>query len=153
MFERIFEIIVLILNNLDSNTNLDEFDYEKFNKLGYSKSEVSAAFSWIAEKKKINDLINLKKSIENNNKTFRIFHPYEEEFFTDNARNELIQYNLLGLISDDELENLLTKSLLIGFDSIDSSELKHFIVHFVFQINKKVSGTNKLVLTGNETIH
>ncbi len=80
-------------------------------------------------------------------------HPLEEEFFTPEARNELIHYNLLGLIKNSDIESLIDRNLLSGYGKIDSEDLKSYIAGIVFDVFSHNNSQKRMILTGNDTIN
>jgi len=153
MFQRIIEIIIYVITELRSKKPFDEIDLERLKNLGYTNSEISTAFSWLADNGQFGDLLDSNAKVSTDNKYFRILHPAEEEFFTEKARKELIHYIMLGLINNEEIEQLLDRNLLHGFSRIDSDELKGFIANAVFDAYHQNSATHRIILTGNETIN
>jgi len=153
MVQRIIEIIIYVISELKSKKQFDEIDLEKLKNLGYTNSEISTAFSWIADNGSFGDILDTKPQFNNGSKYFRILNPIEKDFFTENAANELIHYNVLGLLSNENIEQLLDKNLLHGYTKIDSNELKMFLANVVLDVYQKNYNANKILLSGNESIN
>lgn len=152
MFQRIIEIIIYVISELQSK-QVEDIDLDKLKNLGYTSSEISTAFSWIADSNNFGEILEQGTSISPEKKYFRILHPAEEEFFTPEARNELIHYNLLGLIRNEDIENLIDRNVMSGYGRIDSEDLKSFIAGVIFDAFNQSNSQHRSMLIGNETIN
>lgn len=152
MFQRIIEIIIYVISELQSK-QVEEIDLDKLKNLGYTSSEISTAFSWIADSNNFGEILEQGTTISPEKKYFRILHPAEEEFFTPEARNELIHYNLLGLIRNEDIENLIDRNVMSGYGRIDSEDLKSFIAGVIFDAFNQSNSHHRSMLIGNETIN
>jgi len=152
MFQKIIEIIIFVITELQSK-QIEEIDLDKLKNLGYTNSEISTAFSWIADSNNFGEILEQGTSISAEKKYFRILHPAEEDFFTPEARNELIHYNILGLIRNEDIENLIDRNVMSGYGKIDSEDLKTFIAGIIFDAYNQSSSQRRMILLGNETIN
>lgn len=153
MFQRIIEIIVYVITELKSNKPINDIDIERLKSLGYTNSEISTAFSWLVDKYQFDEQ-NIGTLLSKPSKnSFRVLHEAESELFTDSAKNELIHYYLLGLMSNENIEQLIERTVLNGYSKIDSDSLKIFIAGAVFDAFRDNANNSKIMLTGNETIH
>ena len=94
MYERIIEIMVILLAELNSNEELSGIDFEKLSSLGYSNEEITTAFSWVVDKL---DTIKgrEKKEKESKESSFRILNKLEKALFTTEAWGEIINLKTL----------------------------------------------------------
>lgn len=152
MFQRIIEIIIYVISELQSK-QVEDIDFDKLKNLGYTSSEISTAFSWIVDNNSFGNAFEEGTSITPDRKFFRILHPAEEEFFTTEARNELIHYNQLGLIRNEDIETLIDRNVMSGYGKIDSDDLKSFIAGVVFNAFNQSNSQHRSILIGNETIN
>ena len=56
MKERIVEILIYIMSEMQGNKGITEIDVRDLKEKGYTQSEISAAFSWLYDNMKLNDL-------------------------------------------------------------------------------------------------
>ncbi len=152
MFERIFEIILFVIAELKYDSDLTKVDVKKLEKLGYSTSEISTAFSWLVDKMTYDEVNSIpNESIKE--KSLRVFDESEKEIFTKEALGELTQLNTLGLINSIEIEYLIERVLISGSPEVDKKMLSDMLGSILF--NNMDSGYygSRLILTGNETIN
>ncbi|HRP02861.1 MAG TPA: DUF494 family protein [Candidatus Kapabacteria bacterium] len=152
MFQRIIEIIIYVISELQDK-RLDDINFEKLVQLGYSDSEISTAISWIADNHHFNDVVNQSPKLSKNKSSFRIFTPHETEYFTPEAFVDLIHYNLLGILKNEDIENLLDRYAVSGYTKIDSNDIKVFIANVKFDAFNQLNSPIRKILLGNETIN
>lgn len=152
MAERIMEIIIYVISSLRDTRILSDANIRELENLGYTTSEISTAFSWLAEKV---ETVSIPENGPDYFKTkgFRILHSMEKDLFTPECYGELIQYSSLGLIDNEQLELLIERALMSGFHIIDSRLLKNYIaaLHFDHSDIGKMPG--RIMLEGNDTIN
>jgi uncharacterized protein Smg (DUF494 family) len=151
MYERIVEIITLVIAELQRNKTIAEISLDNLEKLGYSNSEISTALSWLIDRLEFseNSFINHIP----NNSSFRILHEAEKDLFTQEAWGEVIQMQALGILTNEHIEILIERTAMLGFRQIDTQQLKLFVAYIVFNVLVNNQPTNKLMLQGNETIN
>jgi uncharacterized protein Smg (DUF494 family) len=152
MAERIMEIIIYVISNLRDSSQFSDANLIELEKLGYTTSEISTAFSWIAEKA---DAIKIPGSgpflVET--RGFRMLLDIEMELFTDDAYGDLIQYKTLGLINNEQLELLIERTIFSNLPIIDSRLLKSFIYALNFDTSPTSNYAGRIMLEGNDTIN
>ena len=152
MYERIVEIIVYVISELKQNKQISEIDLDELRKRGYSKSEISTAFSWIADRLDLaSSSLSNDEFVDNN--SFRVLHEAEMELFTKEAWGEMLQFHAIGLINNEHIEILIENSILSGLQQIDSSQIKSFIAQVIFSSQKDIYPGNRLMLSGDEKIN
>jgi uncharacterized protein Smg (DUF494 family) len=152
MYERIIEIIVFVIAQLRQNVELQDVDTDKLQRLGYTKTEISTAFSWIADRGESNKPM-MEFSQLASNESFRVLHEAEQELFTPEAWGELIQMNSLGILNNEYTEVLIEKAVLMGSQEIDSEQLKAFVANIIFNAQTDSLPGTRFLLQGNESIH
>ncbi len=152
MYERIIEIIVYVLAELKNKKKLSDIDTRELEKLGYTNSEISTAFSWLVDRFEFGNHF-YEKDFPSTEDSFRILHQVEQELFTDEAFGELIQYHSLGIINSRHIEAIIERALMLGMYQIDSTQIKSFIAHAIFNINGDFSAPNRYMLSGNDSIN
>ncbi len=152
MFERIIEIIAFVIMELRQNKNIAEIDLDKLSTLGYSKSEISTAFSWIVDRLEFSE-----DSFVNENAasldSFRMLHEAEKHIFTPESWGVIVEFHTLGLLKNNQIENIIERGMLSGVSSISPSQLKSFIATMLFNLSTNDLPGSRIMLKGNETIH
>jgi uncharacterized protein Smg (DUF494 family) len=152
MFERIIEIIVYLISELQDKRGFDDIDMGELQELGYTKSEISTAFSWLADKIDVTERV-YDNFTQPSAKSFRVLHSAEEEMFTKEAWGLLIQLQTLGLLNPEHTESIIEKALMSGFGEISAPLLRSIVAGLVF--NAPVDGTSsfRYMLDGSDTIN
>lgn len=146
MSERILQIIVLVVKELHSGEKLSESYIKDLHKLGYTDVEISTALSWIIDRE-----IN---SQDEKDKPFRILNELEKDLFTHEALGDLLQYQALGLISNDHIDFVIDRVLTSEFESkIDRTVLGYIVMAIAFNSPTENFFSNRILVGGNETIH
>ncbi len=151
MYEKIIEIIVYVIQQVRQNKSLNDLNIEELQSKGYSNSEISTALSWLIDKSEITERLFPVAEISNQ-ESFRVLHDTEKELFTKDAWGELISMKSLGIISNENIEMLIDRSALMGFQQIDTQQVKLFVAHSVFNTYMMNPGS-RFMLRGNDTIN
>jgi uncharacterized protein Smg (DUF494 family) len=152
MYEKIIEIIVYVIAELRQNKKINEIDIEKLKKRGYTKSEISTAFSWLVDRVDMPEKM-LFTGNQENCCSFRLLHEVERELFTDEAWGELIQLQSLGIIKNEHIEMLIERAIMMGVGEIESQHIKNFVAQVVFNAHMNEYPNSRFMLAGNDTIH
>jgi len=151
MYEKIIEIIVYVIQQVRQNKSLNDLNIEELQSKGYSNSEISTALSWLIDKSEITERL-FPVPETSNQESFRVLHDTEKEIFTKDAWGELISMKALGIISNENIEMLIDRSSLMGFQQIDAQQVKLFVANSVFNTYMMNPGSRYL-LRGNDTIN
>lgn len=151
MFERIIEIIVFVIAELQSKRNITDFDLKQLQNLGYTNSEISTAFSWLADKFEFPEESFDETTTQSS--SFRVLYSAERELFTKEAYSELIQMQTLKIISNDQLEIILDRIMYSGSELIDSRRLKQITAQVVFNDGMESIYGSRIMLNGTDTIN
>ncbi len=152
MYDRIIEIIVFVIAELRKNKTINEVDLGELKKLGYSKSEISTAFSWIVDKLEFSGQNNSETEFVNKG-AFRVFHEVESELFTKEALGEMMQLHTFGLLSNEHIESLIEKTVMTGGIQVDSNRLRSYVADVVFKAESVNEAGSRFMLQGNDTIN
>ena len=154
MHERIIEIIALILAQLRRDNSLHSINLDEISKRGYTPSEISTAYSWLLDRfahgvTSLTDIVNTEKQ------SFRILHQAEREAFSKEAWGELVEYHALGFLTNEFIEEIITRIMISGIHQISGTTLKQLIAMMLLTTSNQAhpSPGAQMMLTGNETIH
>lgn len=150
MYERIIEIILLLVNELKSSKQLSDIDVAFLARSGYTDSEISSAFSWLFDR--LGDDQAVVQGRRASDSSHRVLHEAERMVITPEAYGYLLQWHDLGLLSNEEMEMLIERIMAAGFSSVGESEIKSFLAGFLFEQDQQ-EGKSRISLTGNDTIH
>lgn len=152
MYERIVEIIVFVVSELKQNKPINEIDVSELEKKGYTSTEISTAFSWIADRLELAEKF-VKPEAYINKESFRVLHDGEKDLFTTEALGEMLQLYSLGLLSNEHIELLIEHTLSYGYNQIDSYHLKMFVANIMFNSQTSNFPGNRIMLSGDEKIN
>jgi uncharacterized protein Smg (DUF494 family) len=143
--ERIMEIIAYVMGARAKGTPLAKIDVAELSRQGYTDGEISAAFSWIME--------GADNTQESHNDSFRMLHGLEEETITPDAWGMLLSYRNLGFLSNEDLEQIIERAMVMGHDTdIDVEELRAIVAVYLMHRQEQTSGDRHL-LSGTESVN
>mgnify|MGYP006286712543 CR=1 FL=1 len=151
MYERIIEIIVFVISELRLNKNLDDINIKELKSRGYTSSEISTAISWLVDQLEFSESF-LSPDLFSQNVSFRVMHQAERELFTPEALGEIIQFNALGILTNEHIELLIENASMLGINEVDVPQVRSFIANNVFNVQYNNSGS-RFLLQGNDTIN
>jgi uncharacterized protein Smg (DUF494 family) len=151
MHDKVIEIIVYILSEIKEIKQLSEIDVNSLSDKGYSDSEINTAFAWIFSKLDEGELIFKDES--ENVKSHRIFNTVENKIFSVDAKGYLLLLRELGLMNELDIDLVIERVLLSGFQKIDIIDLKKFIASFILNSENKSDVLNRIILQNNDTIN
>lgn len=152
MYERIIEIIVYVIAELRQNKNINDIDVAELQDLGYTRAEISTAFSWLVDRVEFSEQFFSNQSLSHN-ASFRILHEAEVELFTREAWGELIQYQTLGIIGAEHVDSIIERAVMTGASEIGIKQLKAFVAGIIFNAQATDAPGSRVMLNGGDTIH
>lgn len=151
MFERIIEIIVHVISELRQNKQISEINVGELEQMGYTSSEISTAFSWLADT--LDGADSFLSSVNYTKpESFRILHEAERDIFEKEAWGDLIQLHSLGILKNEHIENIIERTIMMGMRKIDSANLKSIVAMLVFNAEQG-SQALRYSLNGNDLIN
>ncbi|MBI5402524.1 MAG: DUF494 family protein [Ignavibacteriae bacterium] len=151
MQDKIVEIIVYILSEIKEIKQLGDINVESLAERGYSDSEINTAFAWIFSKLDEGELIFSEDQVTS--KSHRIFNPVESKIFSTDAKGYLLLMRELGLLNDLDIDLVIEKVILSGYQRINILELKKFIASIIFNLENKSDFLSRMILQNNDTIN
>jgi uncharacterized protein Smg (DUF494 family) len=152
MYERIIEIIVFVISELKQNKNISDIDINKLQSLGYSSSEISTALSWLVDRVEITDKF-FQDTVASDAGSFRVLHDAERDLFTLEAWGEMIQLHNLGILTNENIENLIERAAMLGMHQIDTTQLKLYVANSIFNAQSSEMNGSRIILHGNDSIN
>jgi uncharacterized protein Smg (DUF494 family) len=152
MQEKIMEILIYVLSELKkANKSIGEIDVGALEKKGYTPIEITAAFKWVVDSLTRGE--NDARQIARNSSSFRILNSAEKLAISSEAFGYLLQLHELRVISDIELELIIERSLLSGFEQIDPVEMQNIVSSVLSESEIRNAMQGKIVMYSNDSIH
>lgn len=151
MQERIIEIIIFVISLLKENQQISPGDIAELEKLGYTGAEISTAFSWLADRLEFSEE-GFHDSFSSE-LSFRTLHDAERDLFAPEAWGEVVQMRTLGIINNEQIENLIERAAMTGYANLQADQVKQMIAGILFRFDPEAGFGNRFMLNGSDTIH
>ncbi len=151
MKERVVEILVYLMSEIEANKRLSEIDVDGLKQRGYTQSEISIALSWLYENIPMQDgyVVHQGKASHGSR---RLLHDAERMMMTTEAQGYLMQLNELGLLDNREMETIIERAMVSGFEQFTIYEMREIVAAVLF--SKKNGGHDRHVQPNDtDTIH
>jgi Smg protein len=148
-YNKILEIIVIILSELRTNKNVNEIDYNALSEIGYTSSEINSALAWIFSKIDIDS--NFLKSGLKNVTSKRIYNQEERKIFTPESLGYLIWLNETGILDDADREIIIDRIFLSGYAKVGLTDMKSLIAMYLLDVKDVNTIKTRLILENNDT--
>jgi uncharacterized protein Smg (DUF494 family) len=154
MQNKILELIVYILNEMRLNKSINEIDQKQLHKDGYTEAEINSAFTWVISKVSTGEKIfDNKDPAASSGNSKRFLNYFENSILTPEASGYIIQMKEIGLLTNNEIELILDKIILAGFQKVSKEDLNYIISSLIFEAEIISNAQNILIVRNNETIH
>jgi uncharacterized protein Smg (DUF494 family) len=160
--ERIVEILVFLLDEMKNNKQLTEIDLAVLSARGFSETEISTAFSWLldkiavagpkAELKATSFGTEVPKIYHQRPASFRVYHESERAVLSPKVQGYLLQLRALGLLSDNELEQLVDRVVMSGIHMVDMNDIRWIVANTIFDFDDSTRLSSRMMLSVNDTI-
>lgn len=151
---RVIDIIVYLMRQIDeSGKGLSQFDrlVEDLHNRGYQEGEINTAFFWLLEKLRLRLSQLSRQQTRTTNKSSRILHTTERLHFSNAGYGYLIQLYQLGLIDDEQREQIIQKAILSGWDEIGEPEIKYLAARLLLDTDEDHLDPGHLLLLDEST--
>jgi uncharacterized protein Smg (DUF494 family) len=152
MKDRVVEILVFLMSEMQENKSLHEVDLSELRDRGYTTSEISAAFSWLYENSRTDRMESIRSGKAGAGSR-RIFHDAEKTVLSTPAQGYIIQLNELGLIDDREVEIVLDRAMSSGYAGLTVQEVRDLVAMVLFSGDRSTGGGGHSMLNNEDTIH
>ena len=151
MKERVVEILVYLMSEIEANKRLSEINLEDLADKGYTQSEISAAFSWLYDNLPVQDghiVLQTKSSEESR----RQLHDAEKMVLTTEAQGYLMQLCELRLLDNFDLETVLERAMMLGLERLSMDDMRE-IVAVVLSAKTTQGRAGRSMFNSNDMIH
>jgi len=127
---RIVDILVVLMDEIHSrgmeNNRMELLSVELL-KQGYSEKEISTAFSWILER-----MVYANSDAAPSPASYRVLHDVEKLFISSEAYGFLLQLEMIGVLSYEELERVIERSLMESTPGLSVERIKSLVAEIIF---------------------
>ncbi len=151
MYEKIVEIIAFLMSELNSNHSISETTFKDLSNQGYTDTEISAAFGWLADRSQIQE--QLIESIDAQKHSFRILHEFEQMYISPEVYGYFLQLFQLDVLTHDQIETVIERCLMSGMQPVDMNTAKFSVGSILFNAGQYEVPSQRIFLNGTDTIH
>jgi uncharacterized protein Smg (DUF494 family) len=152
MKEKVVEILIYLMTAIHDNKRLNEIDLDDLRKRGYTQTEISAAFSWLHE-----NMPSTRSKPESSGhaggSSRRVFHEAERMVLTNEGQGYLIQLSELGILTQHDLETVIERAMLSGYEQLSVIEIKELVASVLFARDPGGEYGGRTMLNSGDTIH
>jgi uncharacterized protein Smg (DUF494 family) len=152
MKEKVVEILIYIMSAIQENKRLSDVDLDDLRDQGYTQTEISAAFSWLYDNLPASPSglqLPSKSSVDSR----RSFHEAEKAMLSAEGQGYLIQLSELGLLTQQDLETVIERAMMAGYEKVAVAELKQIVATVLFAREAGNDRAGRTMLNSGDTIH
>jgi uncharacterized protein Smg (DUF494 family) len=152
MKEKVVEILVYLMSEIQENKPLNDIDLSDLKNRGYTQSEINAAVTWLYEHVQGFGTAGEYSRIPSRGSR-RILHEAEKIAFSTTAQGYLIQLTELGLLDDKDLEVVIERAMVGGYEKLSVAEVREIVATVLFAKEGRIPGSTHSLLNSEESIH
>ena len=152
MKDRVVEILVYIMAEMQENKQLHDIDLLHLRDRGYTTSEISAAFSWLYENMPADGVESVRPGSAARGSR-RMLHDAEKAVLSTGAQGYLIQLGELGILDDRDIETLIERAMTSGYIGLTVQEVRELAAVVLFSRDRRAGSTGHSILNNEDTIH
>lgn len=150
MKERVVEILVYLMHELQEERQLADVDLAELRDRGYTAGEISAAYTWLAESLAPGEG-GRRRTGHAAAESRRHFHDAERNVLSPQALGYLIDLREVGLLTDADVETVVERAMVSGFERLGREDVQSIVATVLFSRGGGPDG--RLLTPGSETIH
>jgi len=152
MKEKVVEILIYIMSEIQGTKGLPDIDLGDLKNRGYTQGEINAAVTWLFEHVRGIES-GSATSIHTGRGSRRILHDAERVAFSTGAQGYLIQLAELGLLNEKDMEAVIERAMVSGYDKLSIGEIRDVVAVVLFAKEGKLPGSNHSLLSNEDTVH
>jgi len=127
-------VIHLLREIREQRIALDDVEFLSDNLLsqGYTKSEINAAFNWVFARLDGIEPADVLFRGDPASTSFRVLHPAERAILRPDAHGALIEMNILGMLSMEDMERIIERVMAFG-GPLSADELLMLVHTYLFE--------------------
>lgn len=153
MKEKVVELLIFIMSEMQDNKQISEIDLGDLRTRGYTQSEISAAFTWFYENIELNQRRRPAGAPAPAPGSRRVLHDAEKAALTTESQGYLIQLSELGLLNDRECETVIERAMMAGYEKLSVTELREIVATVLFARGNDDPDGHRSMLDSGDTIH
>ena len=152
MKEKVVEILIYLMSEMQENKQLNEIDLSDLRTKGYTQSEISAAFSWLYDNVQTSHAGAITSGATAG-ESRRVLHDAEKLALSMESQGYLIQLRELGLLDDRDLETVIERAMVTGYEKLSVGEIREIVASVLLSKGRSAAGPDSFLLDANDTIH
>jgi uncharacterized protein Smg (DUF494 family) len=144
MTERVVEILVYIMSEIRDEKpapNHLEVISRDLQERGYTKNEISSAFSWLYERCQNDNEELLYQAGPTLEHSFRVLHDLERIVISPEGYGYLLQLKHLGILNDVEIEQTIERAMMLGATRLPEAAVKSLVASTLFNLEGASEGS------------
>lgn len=151
MKEKVVEILVYIMNEMQADKQLAEIDLADLKERGYTQSEISTAFSWLHDH--FGEGEGQARRLGRADATSRrMLHDAEKMMLSVEAQGYLIHLCELGLLHGWEMETVIERAMMSGYQRLTVAEVQGLVASVILSRGGD-GGGYRAMLNSGDSIH
>ena len=152
MKERIVDILVYLMSEMQENKQLSDIDLGALRTQGYTQSEISDAFTWLY------DMFqewypSPGRPAEASRGSRRVLHEAEKLMFSTESQGYLILLAELGLLDDRDIEIVIERAMIGGYERLTVGEVRQLVASVLSGKRHGGHATGSMLPGGEDLIH
>jgi Smg protein len=150
MKERVVEILVYLMHEIQDDRQLADVDLGELRERGYTAGEISAAYTWLHESMS-GGAADRRRPAPSRSDSRRHFHEVERTVLTPAAQGYLIDLREVGLLTDADVETIVERAMVSGYERLAVDDVQSIVATVLFARGGGEDG--RVISPGSETIH
>lgn len=150
MHERIVELLVMLMAQLQTRTHMADLDVSGLSGQGYSQSEISTAVSFLFDR--YQGKPNVASAEMAGTRSIRVLHPIERSIIQPDGFGLVIQCYHFGLLTASDVESVIERIMLSGIGTAGVEEVKSAIAALLFELDRPQQGGSTSV-SPTDSVH
>jgi uncharacterized protein Smg (DUF494 family) len=152
MKERVVELLVLLMSEIQENKKLADIDVSVLRERGFTHGEISAAFSWLSEHMP-SDRAAVRHLDRSAVGSRRMLHDAERLVFSTEGQGYLILLQEFGLLEPRDVESVIERAMMTGYEGLSVAEVREIVAAILFAKPSSQGGQSHLMLNNEDSIH
>ncbi len=151
MKEKVVELLVYLMSEIQENKRIADINVKELQNKGYTQSEITAAMSWIYDNIQLGHPERRTSGVPREGSR-RVFHEAEKAVISTEGQGFLLQLMELGLLDDRDLEQVIERAMMSGYEKVTVFELQELVAGILLTRGGGAAGSG-LMLNSGDTIH